>query len=245
MRRAIIQIFTGNLLSKALGLIREVLTAALFGTGQAVGAFRVAQSGTLAPVNFFTSDSLNSAFIPQYKKFRAVSFNKAQTFFWSLTAIFCLLAILIGAFLWLSASPWVNVLAPGLESETAMLAISLLKIMALGVPFYLLSAILMFLGMANDDFVPMAIRPVVQNLGMIVGALLAFALHDILFLAWGFTVSYIVFATWLMFRCFQLGFLGMPNIWAWPNVREVLHAFWLTLRPLLLLPVMLRCRLHL
>lgn len=240
MFRPIVQLFTGNLGSKTLGLVREILTAAFFGTGQAVGAFRIAQTGVLSPINFFTSDSLNSAFIPQYKKFYTESASKAQTFFWSLSALFSLLAALIGALLWLSAGPWVSILAPGLEPATSLLAISLLQIMTLGVPFYLLSSLLMFLGMANDDFVPMAIRPVVQNIGMIAGALLAFAFHNVLFLAWGFTASYIAFGAWVVFRCFRSGFLYQPDDWAWPQVSVVMQAFWQTLRPLLLLPVMLQ-----
>jgi len=239
MRRAIIQVFTGNMTSKALGLVREILTAGLFGTGQAVGAFRIAQTGTLAPVNFFTSDTLNSAFIPQYKRFLNESPDKSQTFFWSLLVIFGILAALIGTALWLGAAPWVSILAPGIEQDTATLAAAMLQIMALGVPFYLLSTILIFLGMANDDFVPMAIRPIIQNLGMIAGALVAFFLHDILFLAWGFTASYIAFSAWVLARSLRLGFLTLPKAWDWPQVSEVMHAFWLTLRPLLLLPIML------
>lgn len=240
MRKAILHLFSGNLASKALGLAREVLTAALFGTGQAVGAFRVAQTGALTPVNFFTSDSLNSAFIPQYKKFLAESTNKARTFFWTLAALFILLALLLGTGLWLSSENWVNALAPGLERDTTLLAISMLQIMAIGVPFYLISALLMFLGMAHDDFVPMAIRPIVQNIGMISGVLLAFFLHDMLLLAWGFTVSYLSFGIWVFCRSLRSNRLSLPNTWHWPEVHKVMHAFWVTLRPLLLLPIMLQ-----
>jgi putative peptidoglycan lipid II flippase len=240
VRKAIIQLLTGNLASKALGLGREILTAALFGTGQAVGAFRIAQTGTLSPVNFFTSDTLNAAFIPQYRKFRDQTSEKAQTFFWSLLGIFGVLATLIGTALWVGAPPWVGVLAPGLEQDTASLAVDMLRIMALGVPAYLLSAILMFLGMANDDFVPMAIRPVMQNLGMIAGALMAVMLHDVVFLAWGFTASYVAFSAWVLLRSLRSGFMALPRAWYWPQVSEVMHAFWYTLRPLLLLPVMLQ-----
>lgn len=240
MRRAVFHLFNGNLASKVLGLVREVLTAALFGTGQAAGAFRVAQTGALTPVNFFTSDSLNSAFIPQYKKFLTESANKAQTFFWSLAGLFILLASLLGIVLWLSAGPWVSALAPGLERDTALLAISMLQVMALGVPFYLLSALLMFLGMAHDDFMPIAIRPIFQNIGMILGVLLASLLRDLLFLAWGFTVSYVVFSIWVFLRSLRSNHLSLPSIWDWPEVHEVMHAFWETLRPLLLLPIMLQ-----
>jgi putative peptidoglycan lipid II flippase len=240
MHNAVIQLFTGNLASKALGLFREVLTAGLLGTGQAIGAFRVAQTGTFTPVNFFTSDSLNSAFIPQYKRFITHSLDKAQTLFWSLCGIFGLLSLTIAFALWVGGLHWVSTLAPGLEPEATTLAVSMLRVMALGVPFYLMSALLMFLGMASNDFIPMAIRPVVQNVGMIAGVLLAFLMRDMLLLAWGFTASYIAFSIWVLVRCLRSGYLSFPDRWDWPQVREVVHAFWSTLRPLLLLPVMLQ-----
>lgn len=240
MRKAVLRLAGGNFASKILGLAREILTAALFGTGPAVGAYRVAQTGTLTPVNFLTSDALNSAFIPQYKKFQAESANKAQTFLWSLFALFSLLSALMGVLVWIGAASWVGVLAPGLEGHSARLATSMLSIMALGVPFYLLSALLMFLGMAKGDFAPMAIRPIAQNVGMISGVLMAFALRDVLFLAWGFTASYLAFSVWVYCRCLRSGHLSLPGTWDWPQVREVSGAFWLTLRPLLLLPAMLQ-----
>ncbi|MDS0113456.1 hypothetical protein QYE88_26710, partial [Enterobacter hormaechei subsp. steigerwaltii] len=69
MKKAISQLLGGNMLSKVLGLVREVLMAKFFGTGDINGAYRIAQTGTLVPINFMTSDSLNSAFIPLYKKY--------------------------------------------------------------------------------------------------------------------------------------------------------------------------------
>jgi putative peptidoglycan lipid II flippase len=240
MRRAIIQVFTGNVTSKFLGIGREVLTAALFGTGPVIGAFRVAQTGTLVPVNFFTSDVLNAAFIPQYRKLQTISWDKSQVLLWSLLSMFVTLAMLIGLALWVSATPWITALAPGLETDAASQAAMMLQIMAVGVPPYLLGALLIFVGMANDDFVPMAIRPALQNLGLIIGALTAFVLHDVRFLAGGFTASYMVFCVWVLVRTFRSGLLYWPGTWDWPLVDEVMRAFWRTLRPLLLMPFMLQ-----
>ena len=69
MKKAISQLLSGNMLSKVLGLAREVFMAKFFGTGDVNGAYRIAQTGTLVPINFMTSDILNSAFIPLYKKY--------------------------------------------------------------------------------------------------------------------------------------------------------------------------------
>lgn len=240
VRKPIFQLFGGNLVSKILGLGREVLTAAFFGTGSIIGAYRVAQTGTLVPINFFTSDSLNAAFVPQYRHIQPASQEKAQTLFWSLMVLFGLVALVILGLLWGLADHWRTLLAPGLDGKTGALVIVMLHIMALGVPFYLLSALVMYLALANGDYVPLAVRPSVQNVGLIVGAVTAFAAGKPVWLAWGFTAAYGAFAGWVVVRAMKAGMLVFPQIWHWPSVREVLGAFWATLRPLLLLPVLLQ-----
>jgi putative peptidoglycan lipid II flippase len=240
VRKSVIQLFGGNLLSKVLGFSREIVVATLFGTGSVIGAYRVAQTGTLAPINFFTSDALNSAFVPQYKFFQYQSTNHVQTFFWGVFIIFCFLAIFIGSTLWFFGGFLVNILAPGIDLGTANLSIQMLQVMGLGVPFYLLSSILMFLGMANEDFVPMASRAIVQNLGLISGTALAYFTKNVLFLAWGFSASYLVFATWVYFRMLFAGYLTFPTYIERSLIKIVMKSFWITLRPLLLLPVMLQ-----
>jgi len=138
------------------------------------------------------------------------------------------------------AGRWVGVLAPGLTEGTSKHAIEMLRIMGIGVPFYLLSALLMFLAMANGDFVPMAVRSSVQNLGLIAGVVLAYVFKSATLLAWGFTVAYVCFAVWGVARALRAGFLALPVRWNWSGVRVLLTAFWRTLRPLVLLPVLLQ-----
>lgn len=240
MRKSIVQLFGGNLLSKLLGLGREVLTAALFGTGQEIGAYRVAQTSTLVPINFLTSDSLNSAFVPKYKSLMEVSQDYAQTLFWSLFTIFIFFSFFLSIILWQLADLWVGTIAPGLDSDTSLMAVEMLRVMAIGIPFYLLSALLMFLGMAHSDFIPMAVRPSIQNIGLIIGAALAFLLKNAIFLAWGFVLSYAFFGTWSALRAYKSKLLCWPEKWVWLSVKEVLTAFWKTLRPLLFLPLLLQ-----
>ncbi len=240
MHKPVLQLIGGNVLSKILGAAREVLMAALFGTGASIGAFRVAQTGTLAPVHFFTSDSCNAAFIPLYKKYLSQSLNKARTLLWGLLALFLFLSLLLVGFLWALSTPWVEVIAPGLDLGVAAISSDMLRVMAIGTPFYIFSAVLMFLCMGNDDFVPTAFRPSVQNLGLICGVFAAFMLRNMVLLAWGFTISYIAFSVWLVHRAMSAGFLAFPEVWLWPEFREVMLNFWLTLRPLMFLPLMLQ-----
>ncbi len=240
MHKPVLQLIGGNVLSKILGAAREVLLAALFGTGASMGAFRVAQTGALTPAHFFLSDGFNAAFVPLYKKYLYDSREKAQTLLWGLMAVFMFIALFLSFVLWLSAERWINIIAPGLSSETAILGSGMLRIMAIGIPFYVFSSLLVFLGMGNEDFIPAAIRQSIQNAGLISGALAAFIFCDIELLAWGFTISYLAFCGLLALRFMRFGFLAFPERWLWPEFREVIHVFWLTLRPLLFLPLMLQ-----
>ena len=239
MRKAVSQLVGGNVLSKLLGMGREVFVAALFGTGAIVGAFRIAQTCTLVPINFFTSDSLNSAFIPLYKRYLLESRAKADSLLWTVIALFSLFSLTIVTGLWLWAPVWVSLVAPGLDQSTAAIATSMLQIMGLGVPFYLLTALLNYLGMAHDDFVPMAARASVQSIGLVAGAVLAYLLDRPVWFAWGFSGCYMFFGLWSLRRAVKSGSMRKPA-WDRGQTKEVLVAFWVALRPVILLPVMLQ-----
>jgi putative peptidoglycan lipid II flippase len=240
MRKAIVQLFGGNLISKILGLLREILVASLFGTGQINGAYRIAQTGTLVPINFLTSDSLNSAFIPLYKLFSLQSKNKAQTLVWGILFLFLVFSGILVAMSVIFTGSWIRILAPGLDNETAKLTFSMLRIMSFVIPFYLLSALLNYISMANNDFLPMSIRPSIQNAGMLLGAVFAYYLKNSMYLAWGFTISYVFFSIWTFFRAYKLGSLAFPEVFEKKLSFIVIREFWLTLRPLLLLPIVLQ-----
>ena len=240
MRKAAGLLFAGNLISKLLGFGREIIIAALFGTGQTIGAFRVAQAGTAVPINFLTSDSLNSAFIPLYTQYKNESITKAQSLFFSLLALFSLLSLFLTLGLWFSAGSWVRLLAPGLEPSTASLAESMVQIMGLGIPFYIVSALFNFLSVAHNNFSPMAARPIVQNIGLIGGALAAYVTNEPLMFAWSFPASFAAFAIWNIWRTFTTKLVAWPSSFNWPICTHLLKAFWKTLRPLLLLPFFLQ-----
>ena len=240
MRKAASLLFAGNLISKLLGFSREIIVAALFGTGQTIGAFRVAQAGTAVPINFLTSDSLNSAFIPLYTQYRHESLSKAQSLFFALLGLFCLVSILLTLGLWLVAESWVKLLAPGLESDTALLAAKMIQIMGLGIPFYIISALFNFLSVAHNDFSPMAVRPIIQNIGLIGGALTAYMVNEPLMFAWSFPASFAAFAIWNIWRASTTNLAEWPSKFDWPEINSLLISFWKTLRPLLLLPFFLQ-----
>lgn len=235
MRKAIVSLISGNLLSKALGLIREIIVAALFGTGYINGAYRVAQTGTLVPVNFLVSDSL-TAFIPLYKKFHSEDINKGQLFFWSMQVVFLIFSIVLTSCAILFVDFWLGIIAPGLDERTRDLSKSMLIIMSLGIALYLSSALINYVEMAHDDFLPMSMRPSIQNFGMLLGALFAYIIGNPVYLAWGFTFSYLIFFIWVLVRGLNKGILNFPDKIDSNILKNVISSFWKTLRPLIFLP---------
>ncbi len=240
MLKSILKIFSGNFLSKCLGLVREIITAFFYGTSLSISAFRIAQTGTFTLINFFTSDALSSTFVPKYKTLLVESRNKSQIFFWSIFILFSILSCLLVLFLILFSDTLISLLGPGLSEATSNVAANMLKVMAIGIPTYLLSSLLIFLALANEDSTPIALRPNIQNIGMISGVLLAVFLKDIVFLAWGFTLSYSLFLLWLFSRCYRFGYLQFPIQWSKSETITILSSFWRVLRPLLFLPFLLQ-----
>lgn len=240
MTKAIGLLFSGNMLSKILGLAREILMAKFFGTGDINGAYRIAQTGTLVPTNFLTSDSLNSAFIPLYKKYLVENKQRAATLKLCMFIFFTLVSLLIFFVLYFKSTFWIQVMAPGMSENTKAMAAELLKIMAICCPFYLCSALVNYISMAHGDYKPMSMRASFQNIGMLAGVVAAYQYNNFLFLAWGFTGSYIAFSCWVVVRARSDSLLKLPHVICMSEVKKVMKSFWLVLRPLLILPFLLQ-----
>lgn len=240
MKKQIFQLLSGNFISKVLGFIRELLLSRYFGTGEINGAYRIAQTGTLVPINFLTSDSLNSAFIPLYKKYLLEDEEKARTFKWMMYIIFLVISFIVWVGIYCFSEFWVGILAPGVDLPTKHITKDLLEIMALCTPFYLCSAIINYVSMAHNDFVPMSMRAIVQNIGMLLGVFAAYYLNNYRYLAWGFTGSYIFFCMWAFARKDAETLFCRPTKFAKVNIKDVFGEFGNIMKPLIFLPFILQ-----
>ncbi|TLV21528.1 hypothetical protein FE839_05705 [Klebsiella indica] len=240
MKKNILQLFSGNVLSKVLGLAREICLSRFFGTGEINASYRIAQTGTLVPINFLTSDSLNSAFIPLYKKYLSEDKNRADSFKWLMYLFFVIISLLVSFFIVFYSDFWITILAPGVKPSTALIAKNLLSIMAICTPFYLCSAIVNYVSMAHDDFVPMSMRAIFQNLGMLFGVFLAYFLNNYVYLAWGFTGSYIIFCAWAFCRKNRQNLFSFPEEINFSDIKIVAKEFAYLMRPLIFLPFILQ-----
>jgi putative peptidoglycan lipid II flippase len=236
MFKGVLSIFGGNLIGKVIGVAREILLSYLYGTGAIIGAFRVAQSSALVTVNFFTSDTLNSGFIPLYRTYKNESEEKANALFWSLNSVLSLFSCIITFILYFFATEVVTTIAPGVDRDSQMVAVQFLGVLAFSIPFYVLSALYANLAIAKNFYRLMSIRPTIQSVGLMLGALGAFFFDDYVLIAWGFTASYVIFFIYSLYFLNTKKLLVKGHLWS----KKILLAFWKVVRPLLLLPFFLQ-----
>ncbi|MFY1670464.1 lipid II flippase MurJ [Plantactinospora sp. WMMB334] len=253
MTSIFLRLVFGGLIGKILGLAREVLLAALFGAGRAVAANRVAMTATLIPINFFTADALTAGFLPLYVRYRREHPALALALYRTVRALLGAFSLILVAALVLGRRHWVELLAPGLDAATAELAATMLGIAALSVPCYVQYNLYTLVGLAHDDVRLINLRPSVQSLGLIGATVAAYLSGEVVLLAWGFTVPYLLLSGWGAFWVRRRGYLAPASAGASPGApdgtaapppriayRVAVGEFWRRLRPLLLIPVILQ-----
>ena len=185
--RAAIIVMAAFVLSRLLGLAREVILAQIFGASAEFEAYLAALQ--LPDTLFFVvaGGALGSAFIPTFSA--ALSKGNRQSA-WRLASavlnLILLLLIVLGALAWLFAQ-WIvaNLLAPGFLPEQQILAAQLMRIMLVTPIIFAASGIVMGTLNSHQRFVGPAFAPSMYNLGIIGGALLLSDSMGVRGLAWG------------------------------------------------------------
>ena len=118
------------LVSKILGLVRDMLTASAFGMTEAGVAYEVASKLPLYIFDFILGGVVTSAFIPIYN---SVAIKKSKKEALKFTQSYLNLIILITtsiAVIGIAFAPWlVSLTAPDISSDVAALAVNLTRIM--------------------------------------------------------------------------------------------------------------------
>jgi putative peptidoglycan lipid II flippase len=162
----------GNVLSRGLGLLRDVVIASTFGATSGTDAFVFARTIPQILYDLLVGTVITAAFVPVF-----VQHARDERQLWRLVgAIFSLagvafvsLAVLLGVF----AEPLLNVIGRGFSSEEQrQLAVNLMRIALISVIFQGLAGVLTSALYAQNRFVLPAFSTAAYNVGIIVGVLL-------------------------------------------------------------------------
>ena len=230
----------GGAASKALGVAREVLTAALFGTGAIAVAYRLAQAAFLIPLHGFFSEAFNAGFTPAYARSRRDHAERSRVLFAAMHAVVLGVSLFVGALLALVAARWVGLLAPGFDAPTAALASQMVAVLALAMPCYALTGLYAAAEIAAGDARMAAARAAAQNIGLIGGTAVAWYLDSPVYIAVGFLAAYVALASWGFSRTLTNGLRPWPRRGEWAVARDELRHVWRAVRLLLLVPVLLQ-----
>src|SRR6266852_1900104 len=162
----------GNVLSRGLGLVRDVVIAATFGATAGTDAFVLARTVPSILYDLLVGTVSTAAFVPVF-----VQHARDERQLWRLVSVifslaglaFVTLAVVLAVF----TEPLVAIIGSGLSSdEQRTLAVNLMRIALLSVVFQGLAGVLTAALYAQNRFALPAFATATYNIGIIVGIVL-------------------------------------------------------------------------
>jgi len=180
------------LLSRILGVVREMVIASKFGVGVEVDAYGIAFQ--LPDLLYFllSSGALSAAFIPVFTEFLTKGEEKEAWKVFSIvgTFIFAVLVVLIVVCEFL-APHLLPLVAPGVlkNRELFDLSVLLTRVVLPAQMFFLIGGLVMATLYSRQHFVTPALGPIIYNVGIICGGLFLAGRLGIVGLTWGVLVG--------------------------------------------------------
>ncbi len=188
------------LVSKAMGVVREIAMAYFFGASGVVDAYRIAITAVLLPVDTLGGSSLGNSFIPTFK--RMLSGRKPRLGWLLANQVLLLMvgvAVVLALVLMVFPGFVVRIVAPGFDPGRIKDASLLTVVLAPMMPFFAGAVLIGFVLNSLYRFRVPAFQPVLQNVGLLVGIIVAVAIGSLVPLSLGMVVAYVVFAVLLVF----------------------------------------------
>ena len=188
-----------SIVSRLLGLLRDRLLAHYFGAGNVTDAYWAAFRLPDLIFNSLVVGALSVAFIPVFMQYWQKNHGTGQKESWQIANTLLNLIVLglivlsvIGIVLAPYIVPW---LTPGFQGnpDQMNLTISLTRIMLLSIVFFGASNLLSSVLNAFKRFLAFSLAPVMYNLGIIGGILVAVKYESFLVLGWGVVVGSILY----------------------------------------------------
>jgi putative peptidoglycan lipid II flippase len=220
----------GSLVSRALGLLREMVIAALFGATGQVSAFRVAAQVPTLLYDFLVGGMLSAALVPVLSDYARRGRREFTHLVAALLALFVVLLTALVIALELAAPLLAHLLAGGFRaSEPALLELTTQLIRWTAPVVWLLSmaGVMMAVLYAQQRFTAPALATAIFNLGIVVAAPLLAPQIGVFSLAVGLLLGSLAQLALMTFDARRAGLLIRPRVdWRHPALRRI---FWLYL----------------
>ena len=161
-------VMVGTLLSKVLGLVREVLLAQKYGTGYISDSFILSLNIPTVIISAIAGAILTN-YIPLFSKIEKESEEKVARFNGNLLTIFFILSTLLIIIFMIFTKPIVKIFAAGFDDEGLTYLINLSKITIFCMYFIIMAHILKGYLEYREKFLGTSLYGILMNVGMILG----------------------------------------------------------------------------
>ena len=202
-----------TMVSRVLGFVRDMMVAAVLGTGPVADAFFVAFRFPNMFRSIFAEGAFNSAFVPLFSKHLEGDGEAAARRFAEDALALLLSALLVMTILAMILMPWIiSGFAPGFSDDPGKQEMAV-KFTRIAFPYLLfISLTALQAGILNSvgRFFPGAAAPVMLNITLILAILFLVPVLDNpgLALSWGVMAAGIVQFLWLTVSCWRAGIIS-------------------------------------
>ncbi|GAC1315404.1 MAG: murein biosynthesis integral membrane protein MurJ [Chloroflexota bacterium] len=222
-------VLTGFVLSRLLGVVRNIVISAHFGTGPEYGAYIAAIALPDLVFQVLVGGAVGSAFIPVFKRYLTLDQDDDA---WHLTSsvinIFFLIAVTCSAILAIFARPIMDVwlAGPAVDAEFRDLVASLTRILLISPAIFAVSTFCSSVLNSYHRFAVAAMAPLLYNLAIIGAAWGLSGPFGIYGLAYGAVIGAVLHLLIQLPFCVRLGMRWRPVIdLGHAGVREVGRLF--------------------
>lgn len=163
----VILMMAATLFAKGLGLVRQMMTASVFGASMEGIAFSAASKIPLAIFDMLFSTAIIGSFLPIYKGRLQEDDAHARQFSSSFLSAVTLVTALTAALGMLLSEGMIRISAPDLDAQTAALAATLLRLMFPSMIFAGMAYTLIGILQSHESFILPALVSAISNLIMI------------------------------------------------------------------------------
>ncbi len=177
LARAAGTVMAATLLSRLLGMVRDIVIAHQIGAGVEAAAYTAAFKVPDLLMYLVAGGALSSTFIPVFKEY--LHQNKEKRAWQTFSIVATVTVVLASAFVLFAEAftPWfVRLLNPGYDAARVALAVPLTRIVLPAQVFFMLGGLLMGTLNARGQFLIPALGPSIYNLGIIFGAAVLYPL---------------------------------------------------------------------
>ncbi len=195
-----------SFLSRIVGFIRDRILAGIFGAGDELDIYYAAFRIPDFLFQLVVIGALSACFIPVFTRYFGRDDVKAWRYTSNVVNLLCLIYILIAVFGFIFAPVYTPLVVHGFSPDKQAQVIEATRILFLGQVFFAVSMVFGSVLQGAKRFILYSLAPIVNNFGIIFGAVFLVPIFGLMGLAWGAVFGALLHAIIQTIGVYALGY---------------------------------------